>query len=152
MTNPNRSDRLFPAMNPKTRKADLFAKLSPARVEQAIRNPISLGKDLMLILRDVLRDPFSISCGIREQDENTTRFGGCGRWCYCGNPGRDRIVDGHKRANDDKEVFLVFMDEELFAYAWGWERIDPDDRNFPAGYLTRFREWPYVRDQGRIRG
>ena len=88
------------------------------------------------LVPEVLQRPTAVFEGLkREADQPRSGYG----WrCYCGLPDRAYSQDGTPGAPWAREVFLVFVNEELVAYEWYWYPADDQDPNLPEGHDVRF--------------
>lgn len=119
-----------PAFDPKFVQPRTFF-LRNSRMDHAHSCGPGASYELAYTVRNTLKDPTAIFCGLREESDMSGL-------CYCATPERAYDFHGNIRKPWPNEVFLVFICGDGFIYHWLWEKCCPDNPDLPLKHSTRF--------------
>ncbi len=146
--------RVRHALNYSNKKRDLTIYLDRGFVRWCKRRGMGPTSELAYIVPSVLRDPACVFRGLRwERDEPRTGADRPGWLCYCGTPDTAFRFDGTRIEPFLSEVFLVFLDDDKYVYACGWEEADLVDKTKPTNWddaeYPRFKEQVFQKSEIR---
>ncbi len=112
--------------------------ISYERMQAVGRRSLGHAKECAYIVPRILQHPTAVFEGLgRDEDEAREGFG----WrCYCGLPDQAFLQDGTPVRPFSGQIYLVFVNDELVAYNWRWEKADSSDPRSPREHETRFRK------------
>jgi hypothetical protein len=113
-------------------------QISFDRMQAVARRSLGHAKECGYIVPAILQKPTAIFEGLRQDEDEDPR--GVGWRCYCGIPEHSYRPDGTAGRPYPNQVYLVFVNEEVVAYNWRWEKADPDDPRLPQNHSTRFKQ------------
>jgi len=126
------------ALDPNTGET-CYVQISHDRMQAVGRRSMAHAMECAHIVPNILQRPAAVFEGLR-RDEDEDRYGAYGWRCYCGLPDHAYRSDGTKRPPYPNQVYLVFVNDEVVAYNWRWERADSDDPTLPDDYENRFKK------------
>jgi len=141
MSSPEKSRREYitlSAIEPKDGTLTCQILISHERMQAIVRRGMGHVKECGNIVPMILEKPTAIFEGLRlDEDEDRRGYG----WrCYCGVPEHSYRADGTEGRPYPGQVYLVFVNDEMVAYNWRWEKADPNNPKLPMNHEDRFKE------------
>ena len=123
------------AVDPKTgQPAEVL--ISHHRMYTVGRRSLGHAKECAFLVPHTLQHPTAVFEGLRKDEDEDQRTPG---WhCYCSKPPYSFSEDGEERPPYDKQVFLVFVNQDKVAYNWRWAKADELDDSLPENHEERF--------------